>query len=283
MTSPVSRRPPSRAFAGRRPARRRALLGLVAWVWAWVGAAAPSVAQLAIFGTGGGGPVQVDASESLEWRETERLYIARGDALVRQGDDRLRADQLVARYRTGADGATEIYSVVAEGAVEVVSGDDRARGDRLVYDADSRTAILTGTDLRYESPEFTVTARDSIEYYDAIGLAIARGEAVYRGADGQEVRADEIAARFEPRPDGSNEVVRLDAVGSVLVIQGDDRASADEAVYDLATGLATLVGNVAIVNAGNQFRGDIGEFNLTTGVSRLLNRQDGAPVRALIR
>lgn len=277
MTLPTSCRPPSPALARRWPA----LLGVLAW--AWIAVPAPGVAQLAVFGTGGGGPVQVDASESLEWREAERLYIARGDALVRQGDDRLRADQLVARYRTGAGGATEIYSVVAEGAVEVVSGDDRARGDRLVYDGDSQTVILTGTDVLYESPQFTVTARDSIEYYDATGLAIARGQAVYRGADGQEVRADEIAARFEPQPDGSNEVVRLDAVGSVLVIQGDDRASADEAVYDLATGLATLVGNVAIVNAGNQFRGDIGEFNLTTGVSRLLNRQDGGPVRALIQ
>ena len=243
----------------------------------------PAQAQITLFGQSNAAPIQVDSRESLEWREAEELYIARGDAIVRQGPDSLRADQIVARYRTGPTGNTVIYSVVAEGGVRVVSGADRATGDRLVYNADDQSVILAGNDLTYQTATFTVQAEESIEYYENTGLAIARGQAVYQDDQGQIVRADEIAARFEEQPDGSNEIVRLDALGSVIILQGDDRATSDEAVYDLTTGLATLNGNVVITNAGNQFRGDIGEFNTNTGVSRLLNQSSGDPVRALIR
>src|SRR5262249_44099329 len=64
-----------------------------------------------------------------------------------------------------------------------------AYGDEAVYDTNQAVMVLTGRDLRFESPQSKITARDSLEYYDQKNLAVARRNALGVQED-KRVRAD---------------------------------------------------------------------------------------------
>src|SRR5262249_52793367 len=59
--------------------------------------------------SGSGGPVEIDASEGIEWQRDQKVYIARGNARVARGDLSVSADTLTAHYRESPDGKTTIY------------------------------------------------------------------------------------------------------------------------------------------------------------------------------
>ena len=217
----------------------------------------------------GGEPVEVEADGSLEWHEDLRLYVARGNAVLRQGEAELRAETITAHYREQAEGGTEIFRLIAEGGVLVADETQSVEGDRLEYDLDSDTVIVTGSDLRLETGTETVTADESLEYYQSEQVAVARGNArVVSGTD--TVDADVLVAEFAEGPDGSQALSVLNALGRVLIVTERDVASGDEAVYNVAEQLATLSGSVRLTSGDSQLNGDYAEIDLATGISRLL-------------
>ena len=54
----------------------------------------------------------------------------------------------------------------------------RPGGDHAVYDIDQAVLVLTGAHLRLTTPQDVLTARDSMEYFSAKHMAVARGDAV---------------------------------------------------------------------------------------------------------
>ena len=69
----------------------------------------------------------------------------------------------------------------------------------------------------------------------------------------------------------------------MVITSGDDIAMADEGIYNTADDVATLYGSVRLNRGKSQLNGDYAEFNLTTGVSRLLARPEGdGRVRGLL-
>lgn len=222
----------------------------------------------------GDGPIEIDASEALEWRSEEQQYVAQGNARVRQGDNEVRADILTADYRDDADGNTEIYLLTAEGGVEIDSDQARIRGDRAVYNLTDETFVLTGGNLSLATDEDRVTATQSLEYNQRTGVAIARGNATVERED-QQVRADTITAYVVVGASGDQELERVLAQGNVRVTSPDGVATAEEGVYNALTNVATLTGSVRITRGQNVLSGDMAEVNLDTGVSRLLAQSDG--------
>ena len=97
-----------------------------------------------------GGPIAINASEGMEWRQDQREVIARGNARAVRQNVTVTADRLIAFYRpkngeaaaqpaqsvvNGADtGGNEIYRVQAEGNVRIFTATDQAQGDHAVYD-----------------------------------------------------------------------------------------------------------------------------------------------------
>ena len=211
----------------------------------------------------------MEADGSLEWHEDLRLYVARGNAVLRQGEAELRAETITAHYREQAEGGTEIFRLIAEGGVLVADETQSVEGDRLEYDLDSDTVIVTGGDLRLETGTETVTADESLEYYQSEQVAVARGNArVVSGTD--TVDADVLVAEFADGPDGSQALSVLNALGRVLIVTERDVASGDEAVYNVAEQLATLSGSVRLTSGDSQLNGDYAGIDLATGISRLL-------------
>jgi len=215
----------------------------------------------------GSGGLEVESDNGIEWRRNEQILIARGNAVAKRGSSRVDADELQALYRD-RDGNSEIYRIIAVGNVKLSSDTDVVVGDRAVYDIDEAVVVLTGDNLKYSTPNETLTARDSLEYWETERVAVARGDAVAVSED-RTLRGDVLTARFEAGSDDANELRRIDGQGNVNIRTATEFVVGDQGVYDAKTGIATLIGSVKITRGENQLNGDRAVVDLNTGISRL--------------
>ncbi|HYZ31094.1 MAG TPA: LptA/OstA family protein [Crenalkalicoccus sp.] len=281
-----------------------------------------------------GGPVDVTARDGIEWRQAEQVVIARGDARAVQQGVTVTADRLLARYRpvggqaggpaggppAGGQpapaqpgqkvpgeaalggGNNEIWRLEAEGHVTIATATDTAHGDRAVYDVDQAVLVMTGGDLSLTTPQQVITCRDSLEYWSARHMAVARGGAlVVDSAENRRIAADTLVAYFleappgQPAPPvqqaragadspnipGQGRLDRVEAFGHVEIRTVTDVVRGDRGVYSAKTGLARLLGEVRITRGDNQVNGREAIVNLNTGVARLVSAP-GARVQGLI-
>jgi lipopolysaccharide export system protein LptA len=289
----------------------------------WVAGALALAASLALVpattsaqglvGAGSGkGPLQIDAQDGIEWRRDEQVYIARGDARARRGDVTVYGERLIAHYRekenagAGPDGdgedektgglsggSTEIYRIEAVGDVRIVDDRSTSSGDKAVYDLDQQVVVLTGDDLKFETEQETITAEDSLEYWQARDMAVARGDAVATREE-RVLRADVLTAHFTEQDSGEDgndgasaetggqqadadgeadpreqNIRRIEAFRNVRISTPEEFARGDRGVYNTRTEIATLTGDVRLTRGDNQLNGGWGQVNLKTGVSRL--------------
>lgn len=230
----------------------------------------------------GDNPLEINADQGIEWRRDSQQYIARGNARAARGELEVYADTLTAQYRSVAAGGTEIYQIDAEGSVRIVTPNERVYGDLGRYEVDRGLLILWGDNLRLESAQDVVTARDSLEYWEKRQLAVARGNAVVVRQD-KRIRADLLTAYFERGASGKLEINRVDAKGNVEVASPTDFASGDSGVYYADKQFATLSGSVRITRGENQLNGEYAEMNMETGVSRLLGGPPGSEGEQRVR
>lgn len=281
---------------------------------AGIGMGAALAAQSLGIGGKSDKPIQVYADQGIEWNQNTRQYIARVNAKAIQGDTTVYGDTLVAYYEEVAGGNTEVYRLDAMGHVRIVSPSETAYGDKAVYDVRKGVLVMTGGALKLVTQTDVITARDTLEYYEETGLAVARGDAVARPVPGKKkqakddrtVRADVLTAYFrdDDAPAGSagtpkakakkkqaqgaaadgggrSTLERMDAYGNVVVTRPGEVALGSRGVYFPQAELAHLWGQVRITRADNQLNGEYAEVNFGTGISRIL-ASPSAPVRALI-
>ena len=172
-------------------------------------------------------------------------------------------------------GATEIYRMEADGNVRIATETQTAYGDHAVYDVDKALLVMTGKHLKLETPRDTVTARDSLEWYDDKQLAVARGDAVSI-REGKRLAGDVLTADVDKDQNGSSHISRIDAQGNVLVSSLEQIARGDAGIYNVDTGIATLTGRVTLTKGDNELRGQYGVVDLNNNVSRLLSSPPSA-------
>jgi len=260
---------------------------------------APALAQGVNLGRGGSGaPIEITAQNGIEWDRDARRYVASGNAIATQGDTSVRGDRLVAWYRDAAAGGTEIYRYEAIGNVRFETPTQRVEGDRGIFDVDSEVVVVTGRALRLTTPTDTLTARDTLEYWSARDIAVARGNAMVVSGE-RRMTADVMTAHFQQQPragaaraqpqartpprggtrpapqnagtGGDQRLQRVEAFGNVHVSTPTEIARGDRGVYNMQTSIAQLAGNVRLTRGDNQMAGDFGEVNMNTGLSRLLS------------
>jgi len=98
--------------------------------------------------------------------------------------------------------------------------------------------------------------------------------------DGQQAAAQPMPAA-KPGPGGSSQISKLEASGGVTVVQKDQTATGDRALFDMKSNTVTLLGNVLVSQGPNVMRGEKLVVDLTTGVSRV--DAGSGPVRMLIQ
>ncbi|NUB13234.1 hypothetical protein GAY28_11255, partial [Azospirillum brasilense] len=234
------------------------------------GASVPAAQGLPGLG-GGPNPVEVNADQAIEWHQDVRAYVARGNASAKRTDSTVYADVLTAYYREVPGKGNEVFQLLAEGNVRIVSPTQEVFGERGVYDVDKQVAVVTGRNLKLVTRTDIVTARDTLEYYEAKNLTVARGDAVaVRIANGDRLRADILIGQLKKMPDGSTQMERIDGAGSVVVTTATDVALSDKLVYSVADETAVLLGNVKITRNDNQLKGDAAEMNMKTKVNRVI-------------
>ncbi|MXP64912.1 hypothetical protein E0493_16295 [Roseomonas sp. M0104] len=266
--------------------------------------ALPVAAQAQALDLTGGGPIEVTASNGIEWRQQEQVVIARGDArAVREGVT-LTADRLIARYRprAGEPAATaapaespmsggEIWRLEAEGHVKIDSATEHAEGDRAIYDMDQAVLVMTGRALKLTTPQDVLTARDSMEYWPQKRMAVARGAAHVVTQDQRQIFADTLVGYFQDR-DGApqaarggakegSQLERVESFGNVEIRTPTEVVRGDRGVYSEVTGMARLLGGVRITRGDNQLNGQEAIVNMRSGVARLVSTP-GQRVQGLI-
>ena len=307
-------------------------------------AATPAVAQP--IDLSGGGPVEVTSRGGFELREQEQVVIASGDARAVRDNVTALADRLVAHYRKkpGADGKTasppapspgagpgaastpaggaiggdsenggnEVYRLEAHGHVRILTATDEAVGDDAIYDIDQAVLVMTGKAMKLTTPQQVLTARDSMEYWSQLHMAVGRGAAVVVTSDGRRLAGDVLVAYTtqgdQPGPVSSagvkpaavksaavkaaaaksgdpvadsGKLKRVDAFGNVEVRTALDIVRGDRGIYIPETGIARVVGHVRITHLGNQINGPAADVNMKTGIARI-NSSAGGRVQGLI-
>lgn len=300
---------------------------------------APRLAHAQQIDLSKGGPIDVTASDGIEWQQNEKKIIARGNARAVRENVTVTADRLIAYYRkkpgapgkaappasgtaqpvaapaptdaagtapggggiAGSDTDTsgnEVFRVEAEGNVHIFTPTDQAEGDRAIYDLDQAVMVMTGKNLKLTTPQNTLTARDTLEYWAQKHMSVARGNAVVVTKDGKRVAADTLIAytadtpqterkvqavnttvRTDAKSDdplaSSGKLQKVDAIGNVSIRTATETVTGDRGVYVPDTGLARIGGHVRITRGQNQLNGAEAEVNLKTGISRLLSGSAG--------
>jgi len=287
----------------------------------------PAGTARAQLGTADNGlPINIAADNGIEWQQNQQLYIARGDAVATRGPASSKGDTLIAHYRevkpgattpgtatnvsatTGAGAApavgatgsntqtnTEIYRVEADGNVTITRDNRVVVGDHADYDMDQGIGIVRGKALKMTTASDTVTARDTLEWYDTKQIAVARGDAV-AVHNGRTIKADTLtsymvktapdapgaAAPPKPAPapapangakpadTDSSKISRIDGQGHVVVVNEPDIGRGDYAVYNADTGICTLLGNVTLTRGTDVVTGQYAVMNMKTNISRIL-------------
>ena len=238
--------------------------------------------------------LDISAQESLEWYEAKGLYVARGAARAIHGTTVIEADLLTAHRRSAMEGeesgektaeptkgVQDLDRLTAEGHVHIKDEKQEVFGDNAVYDMDKKIFKVMGKNLKYITGSDVVTARDSFEYYEDKGVAVARGRAIAQHA-GSRIEADVLSALFGQNKAGQRKMKKMMAKGSVIIVTKDGNVSrGDSAVYDVIKETAVLLDSVRLTQGETQMSGDKAEINFKTGRSRLLNSGKGR-VRAIL-
>lgn len=268
--------------------RRGSIGGLAAcFLVAAVLLAAPALPQtLSQEGDEASPPIEVEAENGIEWRRDKKVVLARGNARAVRGDTEVRADVLSAHYREQGDGKTEIWRLEADGNVRISSPTETAYGEKGIYDVDAGVLQLSGgDDLRLVSEDTVVRADRHLEFWPKKQVLYARGNASAVQGDNR-LDAETLTAFFAKNAEGKTELIRIEASENVRVTTPDETVRADEGIYNVETGIATLTGSVKITRGRNQLNGCRGEVDMNKGVSKIFGCKQGsagAPrVRGLI-
>ena len=230
-----------------------------------------------------GGPIEVTASDGIEWRQHEQTVIARGTARAVRGDVTVTADRLIAHYRrkagaqaqaasvpaptgipgTGSDtGANEIYRLEAEGNVHIFSQTDLAVGDRAVYDIDQAVLLMTGSALKLTTPQHVMTARDTMEYWSQKHMAVGRGLATVTTTDGRRLAGDVLVGYTTPPPPAGQ-------APAAPKPQAPPKPGGDPLAASGKLQRVECFGNVEVRTATETIRGDRGVYVADSGIARV--------------
>jgi lipopolysaccharide export system protein LptA len=135
----------------------------------------------------------------------------------------------------------------------------------------SKVAMFKG-DVVVVQGETNVRCNELVVFYE--------GE---RGAPGTKATPAPAPKSGLPTPgQGGQQIRRMEARGSVVVTQKDQRAVGDRAEFDMRTNTVTLIGNVVITSADNVARGERMTVDLNTGIARMGLESGGGRVEMLV-
>ena len=230
-------------------------------------------------------PVEISAKQSLEWDKNNNKYIAKEDVIVKYGDVNIFSDLLEAYYNSGSASPNNISKIVVTGNVKIASGAYTAYGNRAVYEVKDNYIIMTGDNLKIETEEEIITARDFIEYDVNAKKFTASGMAKITRAK-QELTANKIIAELKAvdSTSGTLELKRAIAIGNVIIDTQTEKIKGDKAVYNAKTKIAEMTGKMVTLEQNmNILQGSKVKINLNTGISKIFAPQQNDNKNSRVR
>ena len=201
-------------------------------------------------------PLEITADETLEWLRNDLIFVAKKNAVAKQGDTSVAGDTLTANYRD--TNGMQIWRVTADGSVVVHSKDSDAYGDKATYNLDEGLAVMTGKALKMVSVDQVVTARDSFEYWVKDGKLVALGQAraERKNEKGETtiLEADKITATMKDNAKGQRVLHTLEATGNVVITSPTEVLTGAYGIYKADTNKADLTGGVTLNITGRESR-----------------------------
>ena len=124
---------------------------------------------------------------------------------------------------------------------------------------------------------------DELEWNEKEKIAYARGNASAEQKD-KKLTADELIVHLSKdnkNTKNNNEIVMIEAIGNVIFFSKEDKATGNNAVYNIVKNNIILDGNVILKRKENIMQGEHLEMDLNTGVSSISNGKEGEKVRML--
>jgi lipopolysaccharide export system protein LptA len=239
------------------------------------------ISQPAVANQNGTAPVTIEASNSLEWDQTRGVYIAIGDAFVKQIDSTLAGDKILVHYDLKSK-TRNLQQVTAVGSIVYNDGKNVARGAKLDYYIINKTYVLGGPKASVSGPKGTMTADQTITY-DGANPANKRiigiGNAIFKGTDGRVVGGDRVLTFLN----AEGAIVTIESYGNAMVVTPKGiTARSNNLNYDANSDKAALFGNVEITDKNNTLRGARAEVEFSKEISRLLSDDSGKRVTGVL-
>ena len=135
--------------------------------------------------------------------------------------------------------------------------------------APAQTAMPFGG-LKHDSSQQVEVSADTLRVDQASGTATFAGNVVV-GQGTLRLAADSITV-FYAGEDGGGSVSRLEAAGNVTLTNGAEAAEAQTAIYDVATGMVSMTGDVLLTQDGNALAGQELAIDLNAGTAEMKGR-----------
>ncbi len=135
--------------------------------------------------------------------------------------------------------------------------------ETLVVRDKEKIATFSG-DVKVVQGDTTMRSKSLVVFYEQDSEAEAK--------DAGKTKTMQAAT---PGPGGQQKIKRLEAHGSVVVLQKDQTATGELGIFDMKANTVTLSGGVMMTQGQNVLRGDKLIVDLTTGVSRVESGKNG--------
>lgn len=136
--------------------------------------------------------------------------------------------------------------------------------------ADAQTSTPFGGGFDYESGRPIEISADSLEVRNEQSMAIFRGSVRVRQGEvvmtARELRVTYASNSTEGAID------RLEAIGGVVITNGEDTAGSERADYDIARGEVVMSGDVILTQCRSEIAGDRLRINLDSGTANMEGR-----------
>lgn len=242
--------------------------------------------NLLVIPAAGAEDIHLTADEKVEWHQNEQMMVAVGNAVATKQDMNIRADKMTAYYESSKKGGekarSNIRDVHAMGGVVMTSPNAKGYGDTMDYDLIKDEMILRGDPYAsIKTDNETITATDSINYYPSENKAVALGDVIASDPENK-IYANKMISFFSKDQNGKQVLERVEIYADnnqVKIVNKDAVVTGERGLYLPQINKVRLYDNVVINQEGNILKGDYGETDLKTGISRLLsNKKTGKRV-----
>ncbi len=183
-----------------------------------------------------GGPVEITASDGLEWHQNEQQVIARGNARAVRGNVTVTADRLIAYYRKKNTGpnAIPLPPPVAPPVRQPAATAPAAETPPAVGQPASPAQSTAGQGRRRAAMAGA-----------APGASSPPGQAAQSGQAGQ-------GGLLDSADSGGNEIYRVEAVGNVHIFTPTDNVWGARAIYDMDQAVLLMTGGALRLTTPSQ-------------------------------